>query len=155
MKGVKICSNSTQTIIFLLILVSTLCLSIEASSRKPSGRITGRRLKPEHRHKAILTLNNFEKGGDGGGPSECDNKFHSDKTLVVALSTALFNHKKRCLKEITIFGNGKKVNAKVVDECDSSKGCKNNIVDASAAVWKALGVPEKRRGEMNIFWSDA
>jgi len=135
--------------VILLILVSTLCPSIEASTRKP------RRFRPEHRHKAILTLNNFEKGGDGGAPSECDNKFHSDKTLVVALSTVLFNHKKRCLKEITIFGNGRRVNAKVVDECDSSKGCKNNIVDGSAAVWKALGVPEKRRGEMNIFWSDA
>ncbi|KEH18877.1 Ripening related protein family [Medicago truncatula] len=137
--------------VILLILVSTLCSSIEASTRKPNGR----RFKPEHRHKAILTLNSFEKGGDGGAPSECDNKFHSDKTLVVALSSALFNHKKRCLKEITIFGNGKRVNAKVVDECDSSKGCKNNIVDGSAAVWKALGVPEKRRGEMSIFWSDA
>ncbi|KEH18878.1 Ripening related protein family [Medicago truncatula] len=144
-------SSSIQTMIILVILVSTLCSSIEASTRKPNRR----RFKPEHRHKAILTLNSFEKGGDGGGPSECDNKFHSDKTLVVALSTVLFNHKKRCLKEITIFGNGKRVNAKVVDECDSSKGCKNNIVDGSAAVWKALGVPKKKRGEMDIFWSDA
>ena len=25
--------------------------------------------------KAILTLNSFEKGGDGGGPSECDNQY--------------------------------------------------------------------------------
>ena len=155
MKGVKISSNSIQTTIFLLILVSTLCLSIEASTRKPRGKITEKRFKPGHRHTAILTLNNFEKGGDGGGPSECDNKFHSDKTLVVALSTVLFNHKKRCLKEITIFGNGRKVNAKVVDECDSRRGCKNNIVDGSAAVWKALGVPKNKRGEMDIFWSDA
>ncbi|KAK9273436.1 hypothetical protein L1049_018246 [Liquidambar formosana] len=33
--------------------------------------------------KAHLTINSFEKGGDGGGPSECDNQYHSDNTLVV------------------------------------------------------------------------
>ncbi|MCD9561398.1 hypothetical protein HAX54_020501 [Datura stramonium] len=37
--------------------------------------------------KAVLTLNSFQKGGDGGGPSECDNQYHSDDTPVVALST--------------------------------------------------------------------
>jgi hypothetical protein len=106
-----------------------------------------------HKTKATLTLNSFEKGGDGGAVSECDNKFHSDKTPVVALSTGWFNNNKRCLKKITIFGNGRKVNAIVVDECDSTQGCdaehdfqppcSNNNVDASAAVWKALGEPDK------------
>lgn len=53
----------------------------------------------------------------------------------------------------------------VVDECDSTMGCDsdhdfqppcpNNIVDASKAVWKALGVPEKDWGELDITWSDA
>ncbi|CAN6317002.1 unnamed protein product [Urochloa humidicola] len=37
--------------------------------------------------KAVLTLNSFEKGKDGGGPSECDNAYHSDEEKVVALST--------------------------------------------------------------------
>ena len=31
----------------------------------------------------------------------------------------------------------------------------NNVVDASKAVWKALGVPESDWGEMDIYWSDA
>jgi len=192
MKGVKISSNFIQTMIFLLILVSTLCLSTEASTCKPSGKIKGKKFKSRlcnradqsecckpgksyttfkcspqvsHKTKATLTLNSFGKGGDGGGPSECDSKFHSDKTLVVALSTGWFNNNKRCLKKITIFGNGRKVNALVVDECDSTQGCDaehdfqppcpNNIVDGSAAVWKALGVPEKDWGEMEVFWSDA
>ncbi|KAL4334734.1 hypothetical protein GQ457_07G018090 [Hibiscus cannabinus] len=114
--------------------------------------------------KATLTLNSFEQGGDGGAPSECDNQYHSDDDPVVALSTGWFNHKKRCLKYINIHGNGKSVRAKVVDECDSTMGCDsdhdyqppcpNNIVDASKAVWKALGVPENKWGEMDIYWSD-
>jgi hypothetical protein len=51
--------------------------------------------------KATLTLNSFQKGGDGGGPLECDNMYHSDDTPVVALSTGWFNNKGRCLKYIT------------------------------------------------------
>ncbi|KAF4348700.1 hypothetical protein F8388_013771 [Cannabis sativa] len=100
--------------------------------------------------KAVLTINSFEKGGDGGGPSECDNNYHSDDTPVVALSTGWFNNMQRCLQNITIYGNGRSVSAMVVDECDSTAGCDadhdyqppcpNNIVDASKAVWKALGV---------------
>jgi len=66
---------------------------------------------------------------------------------------------------ITINGNGKSVKAKVVDECDSTEGCdaehdyqppcQNNIVDASKAVCKALGVPQNDWGELDISWSDA
>ncbi|XP_028770453.1 uncharacterized protein LOC114727849 [Neltuma alba] len=117
------------------------------------------------RTKATLTLNSFKKGGDGGGPAACDNKFHSDDTPVVALSTGWFNHRKRCQKSIIIFGNGKKVKATVVDECDSTKGCDeehgfqppcpNNVVDGSKAVWEALGVPKKDWGELDVEWSDA
>ncbi|KAL0428885.1 UNVERIFIED_CONTAM: Kiwellin-1 [Sesamum radiatum] len=71
----------------------------------------------------------------------------------------------RCFKNITIYGNGKSVNAMVIDECDSTMGCDkdhdyqppcdNNIVDASRAVWEALGVPKKDRGLMDIYWTDA
>ncbi|KAI5345574.1 hypothetical protein L3X38_013451 [Prunus dulcis] len=42
--------------------------------------------------KAYLTLNSFEAGGDGGGPSECDKKYHNDNTPVVALSTGWYNN---------------------------------------------------------------
>ncbi|KAF9613798.1 hypothetical protein IFM89_011967 [Coptis chinensis] len=115
--------------------------------------------------KAFLTLNSFESGGDGGGPSECDNQYHSDDKPVVALSTGWFNHESRCLKNITISGNGRSVVAMVVDECDSTMGCDkdhdyqppcpNNIVDASQAVWKALGVPHSDWGGLDIVWSDA
>ncbi|RVW81247.1 putative ripening-related protein 2 [Vitis vinifera] len=52
--------------------------------------------------KAVLTLNSFEKGGDGGAPSECDRKYHSDDTPVVALSTGWYNKGSRCLNNITI-----------------------------------------------------
>ncbi|GAB4844475.1 hypothetical protein Ancab_037851 [Ancistrocladus abbreviatus] len=114
---------------------------------------------------ATLTLKSFQEGGGGGGPSKCDNKYHSDDTPVVALSTGWYGGGKRCGKEIIIRGNGRSVRAKVVDECDSTMGCdeKNgyqppcsyNIVDASRAVWKALGLPENQWGQLDITWSDA
>jgi hypothetical protein len=45
---------------------------------------------------ATLTWNNFTDGGDGGAKSECDDKFHADNELVVALSTGWFNKMARC-----------------------------------------------------------
>ena len=51
----------------------------------------------------------------------------------------------------------------MVDECDSVHGCDdeynfeapcaNNIVDASPAVWNALGL-DQSTGEQDITWSD-
>nr|GMC89388.1 putative ripening-related protein 1 [Ipomoea batatas] len=104
--------------------------------------------------KAVLTINSFEKGGDGGGPSECDGHFHSDDTLIVALSSRWYNHGNRCHHHITIHGNGRSVRAKVVDECDSNRGCRANIVDGSKAVWKALDVPKHQWGELDVTWTD-
>lgn len=54
----------------------------------------------------------------------------------------------------------------VVDECDSTMGCDkdhdyqppcpNNIVDASKAVWEALGISDPDDvGSLEITWSDA
>uniref|UniRef100_A0ACD5WNT3 Uncharacterized protein n=1 Tax=Avena sativa TaxID=4498 RepID=A0ACD5WNT3_AVESA len=113
--------------------------------------------------KAVLTLNSFEKGKDGGGPSECDNAYHSDEEMVVALSTGWFKNMARCGHRIKISANGKSVYAKVVDECDSVHGCDedhnfeppcaNNIVDASPAVWNALGL-DQNVGMEGITWSD-
>jgi hypothetical protein len=114
---------------------------------------------------ATLTLNSFARGGDGGGPSFCDNRFHKDNELVVALSTGWLrlDGTHRCNKMIRISGNRWSVLAKVVDECDSVHGCDkahnfepscaNNIVDGSPAVWKALGL-NKNIGEFKITWSD-
>ncbi|KAI4965083.1 hypothetical protein ZWY2020_022826 [Hordeum vulgare] len=38
---------------------------------------------------AVLTVNGFSKGKDGGLPSECDGAYHDDSEMVVALSTGL------------------------------------------------------------------
>ncbi|KAJ4835604.1 hypothetical protein Tsubulata_024697 [Turnera subulata] len=160
-----------------ILFVAVLALSTEAQQCRPSGRIMGKKPPPGECNqengsdcckqgkyyttytcspavtgntRAFLTINSFQKGGDGGGPSECDNQYHDDDTPVVALSTGWFNNKNRCHHNITIKGNGRSVVAMVVDECDSTMGCDkdhdyqppcdNNIVDASKAVWKALGV---------------
>ena len=114
---------------------------------------------------AILTLNSFARGGDGGGKSFCDNRFHKDTELVVALSTGWLrlDGKRRCNKMIRINGNGRAVLAKDIDECDSVYGCDAehnfeppcpyNDVDASPAVWKALGLKEEI-GVFKITWYD-
>ncbi|KAL3743055.1 hypothetical protein ACJRO7_018368 [Eucalyptus globulus] len=180
-------SNLSHVLIFVLAVMAASAIA-EAQVCRPSGKLRGTQGKctsdygadccksgefyttykcsppVTERTKATLTINSFDKGGDGGGPSECDNHYHSDDTPIVALSTGWYNNGKRCFKEITIHGNGRSVKAKVVDECDSTMGCDkehdfqppcpNNIVDASKAVWKALGVLESDWGEMEIFWSE-
>ena len=97
------------------------------------------------------------------GPSECDNAYHSDEEKVVALSTGWFSNMARCGHRIKITANGNSVYAKVVDECDSVEGCDedhnfeppcdNNIVDASPAVWDALGL-DQNVGMVDITWSE-
>ncbi|TVU30268.1 hypothetical protein EJB05_21878, partial [Eragrostis curvula] len=105
---------------------------------------------------AVMTVNGFEKGEDGGGPSECDGQYHSDKLHLVALSTRWYANGHRCHKKIRITSvkNGRSVEATVVDECDSRHGCKDNIVDTSQAVWDALGL-DSNIGEVPVTWSDA
>ncbi|KAF5464236.1 hypothetical protein F2P56_014328 [Juglans regia] len=184
-----ICSIGFALLVFLFL---TRWSGVEAQTCKLSGKIKGKKTPhgqyskdndsdccvhgksytiykcspPVSSHtKAKLTINSFEKGGDGGRPSECDNKYHSNNTPVVALSRGWFNNKKRCLSYITIHGNVRSVKTKVVDECDSTMGCDpnhayqppcpNNIIDGSKAVWKALGVPKSDWGELDIYWSDA
>uniref|UniRef100_M8BHJ7 Ripening-related protein 4 n=1 Tax=Aegilops tauschii TaxID=37682 RepID=M8BHJ7_AEGTA len=114
---------------------------------------------------AILNLNSFARGGAGGGKSFCDNRFHKDIELVVALSIGWLRLDGKCRfnKMIRINGNGRAVLAKVVDECDSVYGCDAehnfeslcpyNDVDALPAVWKALGLKEEI-GVFKITWYD-
>jgi|UniRef100_A0A2N9H9P9 hypothetical protein len=115
--------------------------------------------------QARLTLNDFSPGGDGGSPSECDDKYHDNSERVVALSTGWYDNGSRCGKMIRITAsNGRSVTAKVVDECDSVNGCdgehagqppcRNNIVDGSSSVWDALGL-NKDLGIVGITWSMA
>ncbi|XP_057857132.2 disease resistance protein BAK6-like [Cryptomeria japonica] len=85
-----------------------------------------------------MTVNSFEKGGDGGGPSACDGHFHSNKDHWVALPPATFDHNSNCFRKLKISARGKSTVATVIDEC--AKPCKDDIVDASESVWKALGV---------------
>ncbi|KAK9280558.1 hypothetical protein L1049_014251 [Liquidambar formosana] len=112
-----------------------------------------------------LTNNDFSEGGDGGGPSKCDESYHDNTDLIVALSTGWYDGGSRCGKMIRITAsNGNSVTAKVVDECDSMHGCdeehagqppcKNNIVDGSDAVWSGLEL-DKDIGVVDITWSMA
>lgn len=182
--------KSFRFLLFVVLLAAT-SLEINSQTCKPSGGIRGKKPPPGECNrendsdccvqgkfyttytcspavtsdtKATLTINSFQKGGDGGGPSECDNQYHSDDTPVVALSTGWYKGGDRCHKYITINGNGRSVKAMVVDECDSTMGCDadhdyqppcpNNIVDASKAVWKALGVSEDNWGDLDITWTE-
>ncbi|KAM0896846.1 hypothetical protein ACQ4PT_022924 [Festuca glaucescens] len=84
---------------------------------------------------ATMTLNGFERGE--GEPAECEGGI-------------------RCQRMISIRNdqNGRTVRARVVDECDSRHGCKDNIVDTSVAVWNALGL-DTNIGEVPVTWSDS
>ncbi|KAH7542662.1 hypothetical protein FEM48_Zijuj02G0097900 [Ziziphus jujuba var. spinosa] len=105
------------------------------------------------------------KGGDGGGPLECYNRYYENSERLVALSTGWYNGGSRCGKFIKIkANNGRTTTTKVVDECDSRNGCdeehagqppcKNNIVDGLDAVWSALGL-NKDIGIVDVTWSMA
>ena len=109
-----------------------------------------------HGTRAVMTVNGFQKGEAGGGAAACDGRFHSNDDLIVALSSRWYEGGKRCQNKIRITSKdtGETVEATVVDECDSNRGCKNNIVDSSPAVWKKLGLDTKV-GEVPVTWSDA
>ncbi|PWA47206.1 rlpA-like double-psi beta-barrel domain-containing protein [Artemisia annua] len=122
-------------LLFILALLAASSFVIKAQTCKPSGGIRGKKPPAGQCNrendsdwgkfyttytcsppvtsgtKATLTINSFQKGGDGGGPSECDNQYHSDDTPVVALSTGWYKGGDRCHKYITINGNGRSVQA--------------------------------------------
>nr|PNR54475.1 hypothetical protein PHYPA_008152 [Physcomitrium patens] len=116
--------------------------------------------------KGTLTLNGFGAGESGGGASSCTGQFYTAEDSVVALSTGWFSGGARCSKSIRIEGNGRSTIAKVVDECDTRAGCDEehayqppcpylDDVDASLAVWRALGISESDPtfGTLNITWT--
>ncbi|KAH7521210.1 hypothetical protein FEM48_Zijuj07G0009100 [Ziziphus jujuba var. spinosa] len=115
--------------------------------------------------RAVLRNNDFSEGGIGGGPPSCDKNYHDNKELVVALSTGWFDRGSRCGKMIRITAsNGRSVLAKVVDECDSRRGCDaahaylgtcgHNVVNGSDGVWRALGLnTDDERAD--VTWSMA
>ncbi|PPR98320.1 hypothetical protein GOBAR_AA22341 [Gossypium barbadense] len=64
--------------------------------------------------QAHLNIPNIQCGF-GGGPSVCDEQYHSNSERIVALSTRWYNGGSRCEKMIRIkASNGKSVTAKVV-----------------------------------------
>ncbi|CAI9765237.1 unnamed protein product [Fraxinus pennsylvanica] len=75
------------------------------------------------RTRAFLTLDSFDKGGDGGGPLESDDLYHSDGAPLVAQSTRWIKNKRRCFNNVYIYGNGRSVKAMVVVEDCSDMGC--------------------------------
>lgn len=189
-------NKHTRSAIFSLICIftcSTFFIQVETCKCESSGEIRGTKPPPgqcntednstccvdgkaydiygcsphvSRRTKANMILTSFDRGGNVGRPSACDNSYHSDDELVVGLSTGWFDKGSRCIKHINIRGNGKNVTAKVVDECNSLVGCDsthdykppcgNNIVSATKGVWLALKVPQSRWGSsLGIHWSDA
>ncbi|XP_023771581.1 putative ripening-related protein 1 [Lactuca sativa] len=143
--------------VILLVLLSLLITTAQSRGKNVTSNysLTKHSALDSGGTPAIMTINSFEKGGDGGGPSECDGEYHSNNFLIVALSTRWYNKGERCFDYINIYYNGNSARAMVVDECDSNRGCRDNIVDASYAVWLALQVSQSDWGQTGITWSDA
>ncbi|MED6132164.1 hypothetical protein PIB30_016806 [Stylosanthes scabra] len=147
-------ANLVQMVLFFCLLNAITILPHLTNASSKSNGAHSPPFNPSGTH-AALTLNGFGRGGDGGDPSECDGKFHPLPERVVALSTDWYDNGARCGKMIRIRAkNGKTTLAKVVDECDTSRGCRGNIVDASKAVWKDLGL-NTDVGVVPIIWSMA
>jgi len=147
MRKLQAAMANTKTLAAVLLAVLALLQLVCARHSPPVSAHT----------PAVMTVNGFERGGSGGGAAECDGHFHSNGERIVALSSGWLrlDGTRRCNRRIRITSRGgRSVVAKVVDECDSSRGCGDNIVDSSAAVWKALGL-DTDVGRVPVTWSDA
>ena len=147
MRTLQAAMANTKTLAAVLLAVLALLQLVCARHSPPVSAHTA----------AVMTVNGFERGGSGGGAAECDGHFHSNGERIVALSSGWLrlDGTRRCNRMIRITSRGgRSVVAKVVDECDSSRGCGDNIVDSSAAVWKALGL-DTDVGRVPVTWSDA
>ncbi|CAI9278007.1 unnamed protein product [Lactuca saligna] len=145
----------TQPTIIVLILFSLLITNAKSRGKNvtPEQHVSKRLLLGlANITQAPMTISSFEKGGDGGAPSACDGKYHSNSEYIVALSTKWYNHGQRCFDYIDIYYHDKSAKAMVIDEC-GSKDCPDNIVVASKAIWVFLQVPHSEWGETVITWS--
>ncbi|KAK8509625.1 hypothetical protein V6N12_001710 [Hibiscus sabdariffa] len=107
---------------------------------KPSGKVscnggksylTYKCSPPVSSHtKATLTINSFEEGGDMAA---------DPRNVTVNTIPIMTFWLKLLMNAVRLVGGAP---------------CRNNIVDASKAVWKALGVPESDWGEMDVYWSN-
>ncbi|KAJ3302098.1 hypothetical protein HDV03_005442 [Kappamyces sp. JEL0829] len=60
---------------------------------------------------------------------------------IVALSTGLLSNHQNCNRAINICTKqGTCVQAKIVDECDESGGCRPGNIDGTVGLWSALGL---------------
>ncbi|KQJ97227.1 hypothetical protein BRADI_3g29535v3 [Brachypodium distachyon] len=93
-----------------------------------------------------MTVNGFEPGESGGGPAECDGKYHGDKDLLVALSSGWYSGGRRCQRAIRITSarTGRSVEARVVDECKFPARLMQDALGLDTSV-----------GEVPVTWSDA
>ncbi|GKA82367.1 putative RlpA-like domain superfamily, kiwellin, partial [Tanacetum coccineum] len=98
--------------------------------------------------RATLVIADYDKGGDSGGPADCDGKYHSNEMFIVSLPYRWYNDGKKCFKFININYKGKNVQPMVVDESNT-----DNTIVASKAVWRFLQVPESEWGDLEITWS--
>ncbi|RZC18632.1 hypothetical protein D0Y65_005737 [Glycine soja] len=129
-------STSITSFVLLLILVSTKCLFSEAQQCHHRKEPPSRRMQPRERFRLLSTRQHVTTYKCSPAVAL---QYLSNDTPVVALSTGWFNNRSRCLHNITISANGKTgwpwwsyVTKTMII---------NNIVDASKAVWKILGVP--------------
>ncbi|KAL6883562.1 hypothetical protein ACP4OV_010976 [Aristida adscensionis] len=114
---------------------------------------------------AGLRFSIFDNGEDRQGIALCDRRAHGNSELVVTMSSGWLRlgGTNRCNKKIRVTANGRSVLAKVVDECDSVNGCdeehdfeppcRNNVINGSPGIWKALRLNESL-GELEVTWSD-
>lgn len=88
--------------------------------------------------RATLTNSDFSKSG-GGGPLECDGRYHNNSELIVALSIECYAGGSRCGHKIktTSKKTETSLTAKMVDECDSMRGC-NSEHAGQPIVWSGL-----------------
>ncbi|XBH57966.1 hypothetical protein VPH35_079490 [Triticum aestivum] len=132
----------------------------DAAGCQPSGYLPGRSGNCEMSNSPDCCVDGRQARTEVFRPSATTRT----TTMVVTLSTGWFNGMSRCGRTIKITGNGgSSVSAKVVDECDFVKGCDaehnyeepcaNNVVDASPAVWGALGLVHNI-GTQDVTWSD-
>jgi hypothetical protein len=114
----------------------------------------------------VFTIFDNGEGGADIRITSCDQRSHLNKERLVILSSGWLrlDGTNRCNKKIRIRAkNGRSVRAKVVDECDSVNGCdeehgfgppcRNNVLNASPGVWKALRL-NGTIGEVKVTWSD-